>query len=370
MHLPKSNEKTTCILPVQQLNGHERVPNIDLWDAGTSALDGATPHRSFLQRACVGMVGALLATNSEVQTLRLNPGSGAEGGGVLEHLNVAQRSTLHTLDLSQIGLGERGGPRLCELLTQGLCANITTLKLGHNRLTDSGIGQPLVQLLSSETCSLTALDLSHNEVSGAVLGRAVRTNSSLTSLDFRHNPVDDNALWVIGGLLLDEECSCRLGYLRSYAFEVVDGATTLSLRDQSLAIGAARLLIGVIKFNSSITDLDLSGCGLVLQASQTLAKAISANTSLTKLDLSRNPLSDISKYSDTELEWSGSGFRQLSSAVSASPVPPSPSPQSSQAVSLVTGAHVYLAAVIVYFGRVRSATARHQGRAWCDRQST
>ena len=161
---------------------------------------------------------------------------------------------------------------------------------------------PPIQVLAAETCTLTSLDISHNEVSGAVLSRAVRTNASLTSLDFRHNPVDDNALWVLGGLLLDDECTCRLGYLRTYAFDVTEGSTQLSLRDTPIAIGAARLLIGVIKFNRTVESLDLSNVGLVLQAAQTLAKAIAANTTLTKLDISRNPLSDVSNYSETELE--------------------------------------------------------------------
>ena len=318
VHMPKSNEKTVARLPVQDLNGHNQVEHIDLWEAGTSVVEGQPPHRSFLQRAGVGMVGALLSANMNVVSLRLNPGTGSEGGGVLEHLNVAQKSTLRTLDLTAIGLGERGGPRLCELLSQGVCSMITTLKLGHNRLTDSGIGQALVEVLRGDACTLTSLDISNNEISGGILARAVRSNTSLTSLDCRANPVDDNALWVIGGLLLEEDCACRLGALRTYAFEILEGATALSLRDTALAIGAARLLIGVLKFNDTITQLDLSNVGLALQASQTLAKAVRANATLTTLDISRNPLSDVAKYSETELEWSGSGFRAFAAAVRAS----------------------------------------------------
>ena len=70
----------------------------------------------------------------------------------------------------------------------------------------------------------------------------------------------------------------------------------------ALSVLGIHCLVGVIKFNRTVESLDLSNVGLVLQAAQTLAKAIAANTTLTKLDISRNPLSDVSNYSETELE--------------------------------------------------------------------
>ena len=155
-------------------------------------------------------------------------------------------------------------------------------------------------------------------LTGATLFAQVRVNQSLRSLDIRNNPVDDNALWVVGGLLLDDDCQSCIGALSCYAFDITEDATILSLCDTALAVGAARLLLGVMKFNATITDLNLSGSGLVLQTATALAKAIRTNTTLKVLDLSRNPLSDATKYSETELEWSGSPFRQLASALQAS----------------------------------------------------
>ena len=78
-------------------------------------------------------------------------------------------------------------------------------KFESGELTDAAIGLALVEVLRVDTCTLTSLDLSGNEISGSILARVVRTNTSLTSLDFRKNPIDDNALWLIGGLLLEEE---------------------------------------------------------------------------------------------------------------------------------------------------------------------
>jgi hypothetical protein len=271
-----------------------------------------------MQRQVTGMVGALLAANQTVQTLRLNPGPGAEGGSVLEHLHVAHESSLHTLDLTGIGLGDRGGPRLFELLASGYCSNCTTLKLGNNKLSDGAVGHLLVDVLRGETCTLTSLDLSGNEISGSILARVVRTNTSLTALDFRRNPIEDNALWLIGGLLLEEDCACQLGSLCTYAFEVNEGVKSLSLRDTPLAAGAARCLIGVIKFNATVTSLDLSGCGLQTTAITSLAKALHANQMLATLDLSRNPLSDVTQYKESELVYRKSPIHVFAAAVSLS----------------------------------------------------
>ncbi|KOO22124.1 leucine rich repeat -containing protein, partial [Chrysochromulina tobinii] len=256
VHMPKLNERTVATLPVQDLNGHNKVEHINLWEAGISTIDSQPEQRSYIQRAAVAM---------------------------------------------------------------GVCSFLTALKLGHNKLTDAGVGQPLVDVLRSEQCKLSSLDLSNNELTGAMLARAVQSNTSLTSLDFRGNTaVDDNALWVLGGLLLEEDCQCRIGVLRTYAFDVLEGATEFSMRNTALALGAARLLVSVFRFNDTITDLDLSNVGLVVQASHALAKALRTNTTLTKLDISHNPLSDVSKYTESELEYSGSGFRAFAAAVRAS----------------------------------------------------
>ena len=318
VHNPKANEKTIAKLPVQSLNGNKPVAHINLWEVSSSILDDGAPHRSFMQRQVTMMVGALLATNQSISSLRINPGPGAEGGGVLEHLHVAHKSSLRLLDISAIGLGDRGGPRLCELLGNGMCSMCTSIKLGNNKLTDAAIGLQLVEVLRSEQCTLTSVDMSGNEISGVILARIVRTNTTLTSVDFRKNPIDDNALWLIGGLLLEEDCACRLGALCTYAFEVEETATKLSLRDQSLAVGAARCVIGVIKFNRSVTTLDLSGCGITVAAANSLARALVHNTTLVALNLSNNPVSDVTNYKDSELEFSKSSFHQFAAAASNS----------------------------------------------------
>ena len=65
----------------------------------------------------------------------------------------------------------------------------------------------------------------------------------------------------------EDDCQCKIGSLCTYAFEVEETATSLKMRDNEMAVGAARCLIGVIKFNHKITSVDLSGCGICRQRS-------------------------------------------------------------------------------------------------------
>ena len=124
----------------------------------------------------------------------------------------------------------------------------------------------MVEVLRNDYCTITSLDLSKNNVSGTVLARAIQLNRSLTSLDVRNNPIDDQALWVLGGLLLGEACLCKISSIRTYAFEVETHATVLDLHDQKLESGAVRLLAGIVKFNTSLEELNLSGCNVEPQS--------------------------------------------------------------------------------------------------------
>ena len=60
---------------------------------------------------------------------------------------MVETESLRVLDITGIGLGDRGGPRLCELLGNGACAMCTSLKLGNNKLSDGAVGQLLVEVL-------------------------------------------------------------------------------------------------------------------------------------------------------------------------------------------------------------------------------
>ena len=288
-HTGRQNEMALAVLPVQELNGNLEREDIDLWEAGFTVVDG-NRQPSALHRWACAVVGSLLAVNQSVQSLRINPGSASDGGGVLEHLQRANKSTLRTLNLSKINLGDRGGTRFFESLQQGMCLYLKELKLSSNKLTDPAIGMLFVEVLRSEQCQIKSLDISNNAISAAVIARAIKLNRSLTALDMRSNPIEDDGLWMMGGLLLQDDCMCQLRSFKCYAFEVEADATELKLRDQQLEPGAYKLLAGVLKFNDSITDVDLSNTGLETQAACALAIALTNNTTVISADLSNNPL--------------------------------------------------------------------------------
>ena len=50
----------------------------------------------------------------------------------------------------------------------GVCSNITNLKLGSNQLADHSVGPLMVEVLRSDACTITSLDLSDNQISGTV----------------------------------------------------------------------------------------------------------------------------------------------------------------------------------------------------------
>ena len=309
-HPGRGNDLTLAVLPVQELNGNRELEHINLCEAGFTVVVEPNRTAAPLFRWAQAVTGSLLAVNQTVESLSLNPGSGSDGGGILEHLQRAQKSTLRTLDLTKINLGDRGGTKFFEALQQGQCLYLEELKLSGNKLSDSAIGLLFVQVLGNDACKLTSLDISNNSISATVLARAIKLNRSLTSLDIRDNPIEDDGLWLIGGLLLQEDCQCKLRSIMCSPFQVQAGAEELLLRDTRLEPGAYKLLAGVLKFNNAITRLDLSGTRVETQAAMALAIALNGNRSITSIDLSNNPLcvfdaSALSKGNSPEKEFQG-----------------------------------------------------------------
>ena len=243
-----------AVLPVQAMNGNKETARIDLWEAG----EGGPLHR----QACA-VVGALLNVNRTINWLRINPGSGAEGGGILEHLHRARKSTLRTLDVSSIGLGDRGATRFFQTLKAGSCTYLTSLHLGDNKLTDLSVGPLVVEVLRSETCNISTLDLRNNQIGGPVITQAIKFNRSLTSLDITGNPIEDDGLWQLGMLLLEDDCQCKLRSISTYARGLGRYGEHVA-GEPAARHGRGAALFGVLKFNTSITDLNLSGASIAV----------------------------------------------------------------------------------------------------------
>jgi hypothetical protein len=148
--------------------------------------------------------------------------------------------------------------------------------------------QELCDLLTSASCTLALLDLSYTAADGFLLSNALKTNRSLTSLDVRKVPMMRDFYKPIGETLLAPGATCRLGFVRCDAFEVLEGETALSLREKSLEPGAAKLLVGVLKHNPTLVDIDLTATDLETEAANDLA-AILEFRRLSALQLQFNP---------------------------------------------------------------------------------
>ena len=309
----KSAPTAYASLPVQELNGALEVTSIDLFNAG-----GDQPvHKN----AC-GVVGALLGAamgaNLTIHTLKINPGGGSDGGAILEHLHRARRSSLKVLDLANINLGDRGGGRFFESMLGGRCPMLTSLHLGSNQLTDAAIGQLMVEVMRADTCGITTLDLRDNLLSVISIAQTIKYNKSLTSLVISGNPIEDDGLRQLGGLLLEPNCTCCINSISCAAFDIIHGSDQIVMHNDLLDEGAARLLFGVLKYNKLITTLNLGGRGIQTDAASILAKAISHNSTLKSVDLSDNPLSDVSQYTRAKDPSDTKGLLALAKAVQAS----------------------------------------------------
>ena len=312
----KTADTAIATLPVQLLNGVIHEDTIDLTEAGIKLPDGTFQpcHR----HAC-GVVGAILGAseNQKVRRLKINPGGGSEGGGILDHLHRARRSSLVVLDVTNVGLGDRGGSKLFESLLGGRCNFLTSLHLGSNELTDLAVGPLIVEVLRQDSCNITTLDINDNQISAPVITQAVKYNKSLTSLNIMGTGIEDEGLGSIGRLLLEPDCTCHVRYIMTEDFEIREGAKDLHIKSEQLSSGAAQLLAGVFKYNNLITSLDLSGRGIEVQAASVFATAVQHNTTLKSIDLSNNPVSTVSEYTGKD-GFPITGLTALADAVKAS----------------------------------------------------
>jgi len=147
----------------------------------------------------------------------------------------------------------------------------------------------------------------------------MKYNKSLTSLDITGNPIEDEGLWSIGGLLLEENCNCQINSISCNTFNILTGSEKITMNDETLGSGATRLMFGVLKFNTLIKVLNLKGRGIETAAAAILAVAVSHNKVLHSIDLSDNPITDVSQYTGDKPKSDTKGLLALAKAVQMSP---------------------------------------------------
>ena len=169
---------------------------------------------------------------------------------------------------------------------------VSTLHVAGGEVGPAGM-QELYDLLTSEACELTRLDLCSALVDGQRLVAALKGNTSLTSLDVRFVSQFPNLHTPLADVLLSANAICRLGYLRCDAFELPEGQTSVSLREKTLDKAATRLLAGILRRNTTVRELDLSATDLEPEGAAEVVRCLSRpECKLTTLKMALNPALD------------------------------------------------------------------------------
>ncbi|XP_032445429.1 NACHT, LRR and PYD domains-containing protein 3-like isoform X5 [Xiphophorus hellerii] len=211
--------------------------------------------------------------------------------------------------LSYCKLSERS----CEALTSALSSqssSLTELDLSHNDLQDSGV-KLLSVGLKSPNCKLTTIRLSYCKLSErcceALTSALSSQSSSLTELDLSHNNLQDSGVELLYAGLESSNCKlttlrlsyCKLSKTSCVALSSVLRSPSCSLRELDLSnnnlqdLGANLLFVGLNHPNCKLTTLRLSSCNLSKISCEGLSSLLSSQFySLRELDLSNNDLQD------------------------------------------------------------------------------
>jgi hypothetical protein len=121
----------------------------------------------------------------------------------------------------------------------------------------------LAQVLASSPPILDASSCALDASQSALLVQHVLATEAVTSLDLRGNDVDEETRELIGRRLLEDGVVCGLQFYMGGQFLLRQGQCWLDLRSVRLKKADLSLLGGLLRRNSVITGLDLSGQQLV-----------------------------------------------------------------------------------------------------------
>jgi Ran GTPase-activating protein (RanGAP) involved in mRNA processing and transport len=228
----------------------------------------------FITPAAVINIARALRSNKTLGSLNLSHNNMNKDAQVGEHLGAALRvnSSLFSLDLGGVNLGEIGGLALCKALKVN--HTLTSLNLEVNEL-DTSCGQAISEALAGNT-TLKALNLNRNKLKadgGKAIAEALKTECTLEELY-----LDSNELRLDGGLAI-----CN-------ALENNSTLKILTLRNNVLTSKTATAFGKVLKKNATLTSLDLSLNEIATGIS--IANALKINKTLESLNLESNKLGD------------------------------------------------------------------------------
>ncbi|XP_034023333.1 NACHT, LRR and PYD domains-containing protein 12-like [Thalassophryne amazonica] len=223
---------------------------------------------------------------------------------LLPVIEASQKALLSGCHLSQRG---------CEVLSAVLSSqssSLTELDLSNNQLQDSGV-ELLSAGLESPHCHLDTLRLSGcnlSERSCEVLSSVLSSQySSLTELDLSNNVLEDSGVELLSAGLASPHCQleslrlsgCNLSersceVLSSVLSSQSSSLTELDLSNNELEDSGVELLsAGLESPHCQLETLRLLDCNLSESSCEVLSSVLSSqSSSLTELDLSNNQLQD------------------------------------------------------------------------------
>uniref|UniRef100_A0A672G7E0 NACHT LRR and PYD domain-containing protein n=1 Tax=Salarias fasciatus TaxID=181472 RepID=A0A672G7E0_SALFA len=252
------------------------------------------------------LVFILLSSEEDLKEFDLKKYSASEEA-LLKLLPVVKASSKALL--SSCGLSERSCGALSSVLSSQ-SSSLTHLDLSNNDLQDSGV-KLLSSGLESPHCNLEALRLSSCGLSerscGALSSVLSSQSSSLTHLDLSNNQLQDSGVKLLSSGLESPHCKLEALSLSGCLVSEEGCASLVSavssksshLRELDLsynhpgASGVEKLFAAVEDPQCSLDTLRLSSCGLSERSCGALSSVLSSqSSSLTHLDLSHNQLQD------------------------------------------------------------------------------
>ncbi|XP_072356133.1 NACHT, LRR and PYD domains-containing protein 3-like [Scyliorhinus torazame] len=185
--------------------------------------------------------------------------------------------------------------------------SLTDLKLGFNRLGDSGV-KILCVALRNPDCKLQTLWLYRNDItvySAKDLFATLNTNQSLEILNLNQNDLGGLGVKLLSEFLRKPECKIRklglsaVGLTDSYVEDLASALSTnqlltdLNLGYNKVGDAGVKLLSVALKNqNCTIQELGLNNNSLTDSCTEDLSSALSRNRSVRVLDLKSNSFTD------------------------------------------------------------------------------
>ena len=212
----------------------------------------------------------------------------SQSGGVLTHLN-----------LYDVWIGDEGVQALAEFLETN--RTLTHVNIHNARITDSGataLGKAL-QLNST----LTHLSLPRNRLSGVgakALATSLKSNSVLIFLDLSKNFCGGDSVAIALSKAVKSNCflqylnlSLEFGSSLNYLADISEYFRSLDERSQMIGPSGGSALARALRFNCTLTYLDLSRNNINNSGAAALGEALLTNCTLTELYLIDNNIGKV-----------------------------------------------------------------------------